>query len=41
MHLVVWDPVKSEQFPDEPAVRNYTEFATVDVSTFRGYWGRA
>jgi hypothetical protein len=39
MHLVVWDKVKAEKFPVEPVVRNYTEFATVDVPTFRGYWG--
>lgn len=39
MHLVVWDEVKAEKFPNEPVVRNYTEFATVDVPTFRGFWG--
>lgn len=39
MHLVVWDNVKAEKFPIEPVVRSYTEFAMVDVPTFRGYWG--
>lgn len=38
MHLVVWDSVKTEKFPNEPVVRNYSEFATVDVPTFRSYW---
>lgn len=39
MHLVVWDEVKQQKFVAEPVVRNYTEFATVDVPTFRGFWG--
>jgi len=41
MHLVVWDAVKAEKFANEPVVRNYSEFATVDVPTFRVYWGTA
>jgi len=38
MHLVVWDNVKREKFQNEPVVRDYTEFATIDVPTFRGFW---
>jgi len=38
MHLVVWDTVKAEKFPTEPVVRNYTEFATIDVRTFQPFW---
>ena len=41
MHLVVWDAVKAEKFANEPVVRNYSEFATVDVPTFRVYWDTA
>jgi hypothetical protein len=38
MHLVVWDDVKQSKFPDEPMVRSYTDFATQDIQTFRGFW---
>jgi hypothetical protein len=38
MHLVVWDNVKAEKFQNEPVVRNYTEFATMDIPTFRSFW---
>ena len=41
MHLVVWDDVKREKFPGEPAVKSYTDFAKREIPTFRGFWNNA
>lgn len=41
MHLVVWDQVKQTKFPNEPAVKSYTDFATHEIPTLRSFWTTA
>lgn len=38
IHLVVWDHVKSEGYPDEPLVMGYTEWANERLAVLRQHW---
>lgn len=38
IHLVVWDHVKDDSYPDEPLVMGYTEWANERLAVLRQYW---
>lgn len=37
IHLIVWDYVKDESYPDEPLVMGYTEWANERLAVLRQY----
>jgi len=38
IHLLVWDNVKEIDFPDDPNVMGYSQFANDEIQSFRRYW---
>lgn len=38
IHLLVWDDLKKNDFPNHPGVLGYSEFASVEIPTFQRHW---
>ena len=38
IHLVIWDHIKIERFPEEPLVMGFTDWANERLTVLRQYW---